>query len=145
MDLQCHSNESIGTWGAPRDMHEENYFLLAIQNERVGTIPTAKYTRIANYCISKFLTVEVILPITKQFYLLRVKTQPNVIINHWHNIALHVVDWGHDGPFAVFYNNFNINNNNIQLSPEGEVNSRENVYRVMVGEEFIINFDLQPT
>ena len=42
---------------------------------------------------------------------------------HWHNIALHVVVWGHDGPFAVFYNNFNINNNNIKLSPEGEVNS----------------------
>ena len=50
--------------------------------------------------------------------------------NHWHNIALHVVDWGHDGPFAVFYNNFNINNNNIKLPPEGEVNSGGYIYRV---------------
>ena len=26
MDLKYHANESIGTWGTPRDMHEENYF-----------------------------------------------------------------------------------------------------------------------
>ena len=47
------------------------------------------------YCISKFLTVEVILPTMSKNSTKRDK--------HWHNIALHVVEWGLHGPFTVFY------------------------------------------